>query len=670
MPMHCTSRSLSTLALLLLVGLAVTALHPTSARAATIQVTTTADQNGAGPECSLREAIQAATTNITFGGCPAGSAGPNTITFAVAGAITLDPNLGPLGVASGPLTIQGPGVGSLIIDGGGAVQLIEVRTGVQLTLTGLTLTRGASLPAGQGGFGGAILNGGTLTITSSTLSNNQGGFGGGAIRNDGGTVTITGSTLSGNQANNGGAVFSQFGGTLTITSSSLNGNQAVIGGVIYNRGGTVAITTSTLSGNQASFRGGAIQNGGPLRITTSTLSGNQAGFRGGAIENDGPLTLTSSTLSGNQARSDGGAITNSTEMTITNSTLSGNIATGAGGGSAIYAINDGSRVTITSSTIADNQGGSGPVLGIYAGSAGLHNVVLANPAPACGGGGAIADQGGNLAGDASCPFTSPSSRTTTDPRLGPLQDNGGPTHTMAPLPGSPVIDAAVACPPPETDQRGEPRTAPCDSGAVETEAASALTLSPTSGPEAGGTLVTITGQGFVPGQTSVSFGLSPATGVDCPSTALCRAFSPPGTGTVTVVVTVAGLAGTALVAGSFIYLPAPPLQPMTLVGQVWRQIPPLVSENQIEGTVIPVVGGVVEALVDDTVCGQGMTDSQGRVQLTVAADPPVQGCGRPGVVVSFRVNGEQAASEPLSFQSGGNENVTLLLPGPMPPPRR
>ena len=56
-----------------------------------------------------------------------------------------------------------------------------------------------------------------------------------------------------------------------------------------------------------------------------------------------------------------------------------------------------------------------------------------------------------------------------DPMLGPLQDNGGPTMTMALLPGSPAIDAGVPVAGITTDQRGISRTAygPPDIGAFE-----------------------------------------------------------------------------------------------------------------------------------------------------------------------------------------------------------
>jgi hypothetical protein len=59
--------------------------------------------------------------------------------------------------------------------------------------------------------------------------------------------------------------------------------------------------------------------------------------------------------------------------------------------------------------------------------------------------------------------------TDGDPALGALADNGGPTQTMRPLPGSPVIDAIACTDAPATDQRGVPRPqfVQCDIGAVE-----------------------------------------------------------------------------------------------------------------------------------------------------------------------------------------------------------
>ncbi len=60
---------------------------------------------------------------------------------------------------------------------------------------------------------------------------------------------------------------------------------------------------------------------------------------------------------------------------------------------------------------------------------------------------------------------------TNNPQLGPLTNNGGPTLTMAPLPGSPALDAGDNALAPATDQRGLPRiwNGKVDLGAVESQ---------------------------------------------------------------------------------------------------------------------------------------------------------------------------------------------------------
>ena len=85
-------------------------------------------------------------------------------------------------------------------------------------------------------------------------------------------------------------------------------------------------------------------------------------------------------------------------------------------------------------------------------------------------------------------------------------------------------------------------------------------ISPTSGPEPGGTSVTITGTGFstTSGATTVDFGTNAATGVSCSSTTSCTATSPAGSGTVDVTVTTS--AGTSATSSSdkFTYNAPPP----------------------------------------------------------------------------------------------------------------
>jgi hypothetical protein len=112
-----------------------------------------------------------------------------------------------------------------------------------------------------GTFGGAIHNGGTLTLTNSTLSGNA--TTGGGNENSGGAIynasvaTITNSTLSGNSANGGGA--NNGGGiynanTATITNSTIAGNS--VSGGSTNYGGGIANNGS----GDANFRNTIIAN--------------------------------------------------------------------------------------------------------------------------------------------------------------------------------------------------------------------------------------------------------------------------------------------------------------------------------------------------------------------------------------------------------------------------
>ena len=146
-------------------------------------------------------------------------------------------------------------------------------------------------------------------------------------------------------------------------------------------------------------------------------------------------------------------------LTIVNSTIAGNSASKRGGG-----INVG-------------QGYPPFIIGIpFAQHVLLQNTIVSGNVDAAGNSAdcssiglvVFRSQGHNLASDRTCPFTLPSDLPNTNPRLGPLADNGGPTDTLALLPGSPAINAggSVGCP--ATDQRGVPRPpGHCDIGAFQ-----------------------------------------------------------------------------------------------------------------------------------------------------------------------------------------------------------
>jgi hypothetical protein len=185
--------------------------------------------------------------------------------------------------------------------------------------------------------GGAIFSLGSLTLAGSNLSGNSAIVTGGAIFSElGGELTVTDSTLSDNLADVGGAIIN--GGTATVTGSTLSGNSAAShGGAIYNFG-TLTVAGSTLSGNSTGSDfteysgGGAIYNSGTLTVADSTLSDNSTDAQGGAIYNIGTATVTGSTIVLNRADADdngtdiGGGIYNFTSATtLSNTIVAGNL---------------------------------------------------------------------------------------------------------------------------------------------------------------------------------------------------------------------------------------------------------------------------------------------------------------------------------------------------------
>lgn len=424
-----------------------------AALAAPITVTTLADELNADGDCSLREAIEAANTNTIVDACGAGDPGADLITFGVSGTIALG-SAGQLTITD-DLTIAGPGAASLTIHGNGfdAGRIMEVGAGVQLGLFDVTI-RGGRWISPPMIAGAGILNHGLLFVTNVAFSQNDaGGFccsglPGGAIGNDGGTVEVTGSSFTGNSAGGeGGAIYSN--GDLTVVNSTFLGNSTNNwGGGIFAAGSGLGVVSSTFLRNSDVFGGGGIAT---MAIHTEvagvTFSRNTSSFAGGAgiWHHGGVLNVENSTFFRNSAPtsfSEGGGLLNS------------------GGGS----------VVVTNATFSENEAGIGNDIHNRDGIVTLRNSIVANSSPSGGNcGGVVLDGGSNLSWpDTTCPGLN------QDPLLDPvgLQDNGGPTETIALMPGSPAIDFALVCPPPVEDQRGVPRPQgpACDSGAYEREA--------------------------------------------------------------------------------------------------------------------------------------------------------------------------------------------------------
>jgi len=399
---------------------------------------------------------------------------------------------------------------------------------------GMTVT-GSHVDSNTRGQGIYSYGTGILAIENSTINNNRNtgpvSLGGGVYNGGAATGnTIIGSTIGGNAV--GSATVTGYGGgiynvnfkSLEVTNSLVENNTAMhggLGGGIYNYG-TLTLSGSTISGNQAPYlsptsgTGGGIYNGRTMTVDRSTVSVNGA-YRGAGIYNvnaTANLILTNSTIIGNTTAgfsdTSGAGIYNylSAQLTVTNVTITGNTSTYNGAG--IYNWSGG-LTTITSTTIAGNSttlaGG-----GVYSSSATttLRSTIVANNTAGssvnCGkyGTGVIADGGYNLDSGTSCAFSSANnSLSNTDPLLGPLADNSGPTQTMALLTGSPAIDQIPintnGCGTTITaDQRGvtRPQGTSCDIGAFELSATPqadlAVTVSGSPDPVVAGSDLTYT----------------------------------------------------------------------------------------------------------------------------------------------------------------------------------
>ena len=329
------------------------------------------------------------------------------------------------------LTINGPDANDLTVRSNGASRVFHVTGGVTATIARLALTNGRIIATGGGG-----------------------------IYNERSTLTVSNCTLRGNSAPRGGGIYNDGSGfgpsaTLSVLDSTLSGNSAGPSGAgagIYNDGSgegsaTLSVSNCTLSGNQvigirqgSSGSGGGIHNNGSgkgsatLSVSNSTLSGNSVlgvTGTGGGIFNEGDLSILNSTLSRNQAHS-GGGIYNTAEGRLGNNIFDTSPIRGSIG-----------MVSIGYNLSSDNGGG----------------ILRGN-------------------GD----------RINTNPLLGALQNNGGPTFTHALLPGSPAINAGnpIFTPPPDYDQRGpgfdRVVNGRIDIGSFEVQAIPTATPTPTPEP--------------------------------------------------------------------------------------------------------------------------------------------------------------------------------------------
>jgi hypothetical protein len=444
-----------------------------------------------------------------------GDATGTTISGTTTGnQLNVDPMLGPLRDNGGPTFTQALLPGSPAIDKGIAGGSTVDQRGFTRPVESPAI---ANAPGGDGGDIGAYeVQGYQLPGCGNTVVTNNNDSGSGSLRSvianacQGETVTFASSvlspinltsdqlvidkdlTISGPGANwlivqrssasntptfrifriaktdgNGNAV--NINVTISgLTISNGNPNGAVHVGGAINSACTLTIVDCIISGNNATGAGGGIYNndGTTVNATNSTISGNTASGAGGGIENGGTgtVSLTNCAVFGNSSTSTGGGIESSGGGTVnlTSSTVHGNTSTGgSGGGIANGALNSGATLSLISSTVAGNSASSsgGGIFNATGATVNAKNTIIATNTATTAGpdfNGTLASQGYNLIGNSN--GTTITGMTTgnqlnVNPKLGPLQDNGGPTYTQALLTGSPATDKGASSGI-STDQRG------------------------------------------------------------------------------------------------------------------------------------------------------------------------------------------------------------------------
>ena len=356
--------------------------------------------------------------------------------------------------------------GGVTISGNNASRVFDIASGATVAMHGLVITGGraadgANGPGGGGQRGGGIYNDGSLSLFSCAITNCRSGNGGtsvqiGGIGGDGGGIfnlqrlslhacSVTGNVTgsggnggigSGVGGSGGGIGHAGFNATLTLTDCTITGNRTGDGGT-GSRGGD----------------GGGISSGSSLRLVASTVSGNRTGSGssgtgdGGGLDLFGAATLQASTISGNQAREGGGINLLAKGLLLDHCTVAGNSSTGRGGGIGNSPF--GFAFTLRHTIIAGNIAADMPD-------------ISSAPTVMC--------PVVSFIGDTAAVSITGTAPLTGNALLAPLGDYGGPTQTMLPLPGSQVINNATGSTA-TTDQRGLPRDADPDLGAVEAQPA-------------------------------------------------------------------------------------------------------------------------------------------------------------------------------------------------------
>jgi hypothetical protein len=355
------------------------------------------------------------------------------------------------------LQIEGPGAALLTIDGAGLDRVFNQNSTQALFLYGMTIQNGYANSLG----GGCVYSAGALALKDTVVRNCRVSDSASTATVKGGGVSVHGTLVVNNSSIVDNEIYSALGkafgggastdGEADVDHSTISGNvvsgasdrTVAVGGL--DVGGALVMGYSTVSNNRAfgapaapGYIGGVRVLGGAV-IAQSTISGNRADGGTGGLWLVGsasrPNQIIGSTISGNSAGVRIGGLELLGPTSILNSTIVFNVEAGSSGG-GVYIYDGFAGTDIESTIIAGNTSAGGST----------HNIGLGHP-----GGGATGAN--NLIG-ASPSVTLPADTIAGDPKLLPLNDNGGPTKTHALSPGSPAVDAGNTVSGYTVDQRG------------------------------------------------------------------------------------------------------------------------------------------------------------------------------------------------------------------------
>ena len=223
------------------------------------------------------------------------------------------------------ISITGPGEELLTLDAHGESRVFYVTDGSDVALSDFRVLGGYTLAQG----GAVYSDGGSLSLSRLTFSQNTAESHGGAIYSLGGDASLADVTLLENLANGKGGGVYQSGGSLALVGMTFTRNRAQYdGGAIYNTG-HASLTGTALEGNTAN-KGAGLYTSGTSRIANSTFVGNRAIERsqdafdneGGAIYcSGGTLDLAHATLAENEAQRGSAIYGQAGNITINNSII-------------------------------------------------------------------------------------------------------------------------------------------------------------------------------------------------------------------------------------------------------------------------------------------------------------------------------------------------------------